>query len=219
MTSYVRHALSVLATLAMVCGSHTRRRSSRPGGRCRRSHRKPKPPSRLGETSTCPGRALTPSLCRSGAWSGDKTPANSSETITPVATRHLHLQLLATDENGREATDSVTVDVVNGPITPAPVTFDGCEVIVPATPNVTYFVDYGDEDIEELEADTYPADYFDSETLSCSTPKRPTASRSLTMPSPNGNTPHPRNASAARTWSPRRRRATRSPSRTSPIPS
>lgn len=100
-------------------------------------------------------------LTASGAWSGDKATPNGNQTITPGATGNFTYELLATDENGREATDTVEVTVAAAPLTPTPVTFVGCNVIVPSTPNVTYFVDYGDEDIEELDADTYPGSYFD----------------------------------------------------------
>lgn len=99
-------------------------------------------------------------LTASDAWTGDKDPSGG-DTVTPTSVGTFTYVLTATDENGREASDDVTVEVVNAPITPAPVTFDGCDVTVPSTPNVTYFVDYGEGDIEELEADTYPADYFD----------------------------------------------------------
>lgn len=96
----------------------------------------------------------------SDAWSGTR-PLSGEEVFSPPLGTHTYVLTATEDEADGESVDSVTVTVVNGPITPAPVTFDGCEVTVPSTPNVTYFVDYGDEDIEELDAGTYSADYFD----------------------------------------------------------
>ena len=91
------------------------------------------------------------------AWTGAKSTASGiqSEVITPTVGSHTYT-LTATDANGRESADSVTVTVAPGPITPNPVTFpDPCTVVIPTTPNVTYFVDFGDGDIQELDADTY----------------------------------------------------------------
>lgn len=98
------------------------------------------------------------SIEASGDWTGSKAAAGGNEVVTPVGAGTKTYTLLATDENGREATDTVTVTVeeaVEG-ITPNPVTFpDECTVVVPETENVTYFVAYGDDDDEELDADTY----------------------------------------------------------------
>jgi hypothetical protein len=102
-------------------------------------------------------------LVASGQWSGNKTNPAGNEVVTPASAGDLTYTLTATDEDGREATDSVTVTVEAAPegITPEPVTFpDPCTVVVPSTPNVTYFVDYGDGDVEEVDADTYDGDEF-----------------------------------------------------------
>lgn len=100
-------------------------------------------------------------LTASGAWSGSKGLPNGAESITPGATGDFTYTLLATDENGRESSDSVTVTVLPGPITPNAVTFpDPCTVVIPTTANVTYFVDFGDNDVEELEAGTYDGTEF-----------------------------------------------------------
>jgi hypothetical protein len=103
-------------------------------------------------------------LVASGQWSGNKANPAGSEVVTPAAVGDFTYTLTATDENGREATESVTVTVAAAApagITPAPVTFpDPCTVVVPSTPNVTYFVDYGDDDIEEVDADTYDGGEF-----------------------------------------------------------
>ena len=102
-------------------------------------------------------------LVASGQWSGNKTTPASNEVVTPAATGDVTYTLTATDENGREAADSVTVTVEAAPtgITPAAVTFpDPCTVVVPETENVTYFVDYGDGDTEQVDADTYDGTDF-----------------------------------------------------------
>ncbi|MDX6232110.1 MAG: hypothetical protein QOH68_1085 [Nocardioidaceae bacterium] len=97
------------------------------------------------------------------AWTGAKSTASGiqSEVITPTATGSHTYTLTATDTNGRESADSVTVTVAPGPITPSPVTFpDPCTVVVPTTANVTYFVDFGDNDVEEVDAGTYDGAEF-----------------------------------------------------------
>jgi hypothetical protein len=103
-------------------------------------------------------------LTASGSWSGSKTAPAGTEVVTPTTTGDFTYTLLATDMNGREATDQVTVTVeapAPADITPNPVTFpDECTVVVPTTPNVTYFVAYGDGDDEEVDADTYNAIEF-----------------------------------------------------------
>lgn len=161
MTSCLRHAFAMLVGLAMVCALTLV--GAAPAQAVIGVDLTASPTTiALGDDfdlSWTSEDAIT--LVASGDWSGDKDTPAGSETVTPPSIGTFTYTLLATDENGREASDTVTVEVVNGPITPAPVTFDGCDVIVPATPNVTYFVDYGDSDIEELEADTYPAEYFD----------------------------------------------------------
>jgi hypothetical protein len=91
-------------------------------------------------------------------WNGTKSTASGTQTevVTPTTTGDHTYTLTATDVNGRESADSVTVTVAPGPITPNAVTFpDPCTVVIPTTPNVTYFVDFGDGDIQELDADTY----------------------------------------------------------------
>lgn len=106
-------------------------------------------------------------LVASGSWSGNKANPAGNEVVTPAAAGDFTYTLMATDENGRESTDSVTVTVAPGPITPNPVTFpDDCTVVIPSTPHVTYFVDYGDGDTEELDADTYEGlEFSDGETV------------------------------------------------------
>jgi hypothetical protein len=103
-------------------------------------------------------------LVASGSWSGNKTAPAGTEVVTPTATGDFTYTLLATDMNGRESTDSVTVTVEPAApvdITPTPVTFpDECTVVVPTTPNVTYYVSYGDGDDQEVDADSYNAAEF-----------------------------------------------------------
>lgn len=96
------------------------------------------------------------------AWTGAKSTASGtqSEVLTPTVGSHTYT-LTATDENGRESADSVTVTVAPGPITPNAVTFpDDCTVVVPTTANVTYFVDFGDNDVEEVDPGTYDGTEF-----------------------------------------------------------
>ncbi|WP_344768519.1 hypothetical protein [Aeromicrobium panaciterrae] len=94
-------------------------------------------------------------------WDGYKGTSSGSQDLTVYGAGTKSYMLAARDANGQQvAQDTVTVTVLPAPITPAPVTFAGCVVTVPATPNVTYFVDRGDDDIQELDADTYPASYF-----------------------------------------------------------
>ena len=99
-----------------------------------------------------------------GGWSGNKANPAGSESVTPSAPGDVTYTLTATDENGREAADSVTVTVAPAApagITPNPVTFpDPCTVVVPETLHVTYYVDYGDDDIEAVDADTYDGTDF-----------------------------------------------------------
>jgi len=95
-------------------------------------------------------------LVASGQWSGNKANPAGNEVVTPATTGDLTYTLTATDQNGRESIDTVTVTVAPGPITPNPVTFpDECTVVIPTTANVTYSVDFGDNDTEELDAGTY----------------------------------------------------------------
>lgn len=96
-----------------------------------------------------------------GDWDAYKGSSSGSQQLTVFGAGTKTYGLSARDANGQPvAEDTVTVTVLPAPITPAPVTFAGCVVTVPATPNVTYFVDRGDGDIQELDADTYPASYF-----------------------------------------------------------
>lgn len=116
----------------------------------------------LGESVTLSWDAAdSTTLVASGDWTGDKAIPNGSEDVTPASAGTFTYTLTADNPEDPESSDSVTVTVEPGPITPLPVTFpDDCTVVVPATPNVTYFVDYGDGDIEEVEADTYPGTDF-----------------------------------------------------------
>ncbi len=103
-------------------------------------------------------------LVASDGWSGNKTSPAGNEVVTPTTTGDITYTLTATDENGREAADSVTVTVdpaAPAGITPNPVTFpDPCTVVVPETLHVTYYVDYGDDDFEAVDADTYDGTDF-----------------------------------------------------------
>lgn len=123
----------------------------------------------VGDTTITQGESITLQwtsteaidLVASGSWSGNKANPAGNEPVTPAAAGDFTYTLTATDENGREATDSVTVTVAPGPITPNPVTFpDECTVVVPTTANVTYSVDLGDGDTEEIEAGTYDGAEF-----------------------------------------------------------
>jgi hypothetical protein len=92
------------------------------------------------------------------SWSGNKTVPDGSEVITPGVAGTFTYKLLATDVDGREATDEVTVTVAApAPITPNPVTFpDACTIAIPSTPHVKYFLDGADGASNELSAGTYP---------------------------------------------------------------
>jgi len=95
----------------------------------------------------------------SGDWDGTRT-LSGVEDVTPTVGTHTYT-LTARDQSGTTSVDSVTVTVAPGPITPNAVTFpDDCTVVIPTTPNVTYFVDYGDGDTEPLGADTYDGGFF-----------------------------------------------------------
>lgn len=121
----------------------------------------------LGESVTLTWTAAdSTSLTAEGDWTGAKALPNGSEEVTPTEAGTFTYTLVAGNDSDPDSSDSVEVTVAPGPITPAPVTFpDPCTVVVPSTENVTYFVDYGDEDIEELDADTYDGtDFSDPES-------------------------------------------------------
>lgn len=109
-------------------------------------------------TLTWTGSGST-TLTAGGDWSGVKALPSGSETITPTETGSFTYSLVGHNANNpddQDDTASVTVTVAPGPITPNAVTFpDPCTVVIPTTPNVTYFVDFGDGDTQELDADTY----------------------------------------------------------------
>lgn len=120
------------------------------------------------DTTVAPGDDVTlswdateaVSVEASGEWSGSRD-LSGSEDVTPDTLGDHVYTLTATDAEGDEAVDSVTITVTNDPIVPAAVTFpDECTVIVPETANVTYYVDYGDDDVEELGSGTYDGVYF-----------------------------------------------------------
>lgn len=97
------------------------------------------------------------SLVASGDWSGSKAIPDGSETITPAEPGYHSYTLTADGDEGWQ--DTVEVYVVSpDKVTPAPVIFDGCDVIVPESPHVIYVA--GLEGSHELEAGTYPAGYF-----------------------------------------------------------
>ena len=102
-------------------------------------------------------------LVASGAWSGSKTPvAAGTENIPATAAGTLTFTLLATDVDGREATDTVNVEVTAAvtEVTPAAVTFPGeCTVVVPATTGVKYTVTL-DGQTDDIPADTYDGTDF-----------------------------------------------------------
>lgn len=117
----------------------------------------------LGQSVTLTWNASndTTSLTAEGDWSGSKALPNGSENVTPDAAGTFVYRLVADNDNEPSSQDTVTVVVAPGPITPDPVTFpDPCTVVIPNTPNVTYFVDYGDDDIEELEAGEFDGAQF-----------------------------------------------------------
>lgn len=100
-------------------------------------------------------------LVASGDWSGHKAIPSASEVVTPAKAGTYAYSLQATDVNGGQSSDQVTVTVQADGITPAAVTFpDPCTVVIPMTEHVTYFVSYGDGDDEEYDAGTYPAEEF-----------------------------------------------------------
>jgi hypothetical protein len=122
----------------------------------------------LGDTVTLSWTSAdSATLTAQGDWTGTKAVPNGSEDITPTEAGTFTYTLVAANLNDPDTSDSVTVTVAPGPITPAPVTFpDPCTVVIPSTPNVTYFVDYGDGDTEELDADTYDGiDFSGGETV------------------------------------------------------
>ena len=106
--------------------------------------------------------ADTTELSASGAWTGSKA-LNGSEPVSHAAAGSYTYTLTADNDSDSDDpdSDSVTITVAPGPITPNAVTFpDDCTVVVPTTANVTYFVDYGDGDTEELEAGEYDGTEF-----------------------------------------------------------
>ena len=112
----------------------------------------------LGESVTLSWTAAdTTTLTAQDDWSGPKTPvASGSEIITPSQAGTFTYTLVAGNGEDPDSSDFVTVTVAPGPITPNPVTFpDECTVVIPTTANVTYSVDFGDNDTEELDAGTY----------------------------------------------------------------
>lgn len=123
----------------------------------------------VNDTSITEGESITLSwtsteaidLVATGEWSGNKSTPAGDEVVTPATTGDLIYTLTATDENGRETTDSVTVTVTAEPITPNPVTFpDPCIVVIPETANVTYFINYGGSYSEPVESGTFPGATF-----------------------------------------------------------
>ena len=95
----------------------------------------------------------------SGDWSGTKAQPTGNEIVTPTGVGDHTYTLTATDTNGRETSDSVTVTV--SPITPNPVTFpDPCTVVIPTTAHVQYLVDFGGGDVEKLDPGTYDGSDF-----------------------------------------------------------
>lgn len=97
-------------------------------------------------------------LVASGAWSGLKAAPNGTENITATAAGSFTYTLLATDADGREATDSVTVTVTEpapAGVTPNPVTFPGeCIVEVPETEGIKYTVTL-DGETSDVDPGTY----------------------------------------------------------------
>ncbi len=117
----------------------------------------------LGESVTLSWSASqdTTELTASGAWDGPKGLPNGVQQLTPTEAGTFTYTLTAGNDTDPDDSDSVTVTVAPGPITPNAVTFpDDCTVVIPTTANVTYFVDYGDGETEELDADTYDGGYF-----------------------------------------------------------
>lgn len=162
MTSHVRHALSLLVGAAMVCAL-TLVGAAPAQAAITVDLSVSATTITEGDTITLSWTSTEASqLWAYGDWDGYQGSSSGSQELTVWGAGTKTYGLQARDINGLPmAAESVTVTVLAGPITPAPVTFDGCDVTVPETPNVTYFVDYGDEDIEEIPADTYPGAIFD----------------------------------------------------------
>jgi hypothetical protein len=96
-------------------------------------------------------------LTASGAWSGPRDPSGS-ETIETDEPGTFTYTLSGNDTGGDPGSDSVEVTVYADP---GEVTFpDACTVVIPENDFATYEADYGDEFVEELDADTYTDGYF-----------------------------------------------------------
>lgn len=121
----------------------------------------------LGESFTLSWNATeTTQVEATGAWSGDK-PETGTQDITPTSTGSFTYTLIAHDENGRDVTHDVTVEVTPvapTEVTPLPVTFpDDCTVVVPTTEGVIYYVTL-DGDTEIIGAGTYDGTDFDADS-------------------------------------------------------